>query len=668
MKNINFKTAIVFLLLPVLMMGQTTFNTESKVTAATVYKSGALVTREASVDLNKGVQVICFSNLTTDITDESVAVSAGKNEKIRILDVTVNRKMTTETQQEKTKILQKRIDSLRAIKAEIDVELTVLNTTKEFIESVKPQQSQPTQPQKTAAAPIADYTAYIKQWSEALSYFDENLAKTQQAILEKTSKAAQLQEGIQTLREEIERSSGVTSRDYKEIIVTVESLKKQKATLAASYIVPNAKWFPVYDARVNAVDKINELSYFGMLQQATGEDWEDIALTLSTSEPQTSKSLPQLDNWFVDLKPIPQRSSDKYGNPGGYVTYEQNWGLPKGKGAITGYVKDNKTDELLAGAEVIVEGTKLSTSVGANGKFYIANIPAGMRQVKITEIGYTTERLNIEVREKNTAFMNANLMAMSLQTPDIEINVSEMSMPAKAVANDMVVMEDAIQGGVVVPKEREKYTEIYSNDMATNFVIPSKYSIPSNMDPHKVTIAIEEMKIDFERSALPKITPKVFLKGTVLNKNKYPWLGGEINVFVDGEFLSKTSMKTIVPGDSLAFTLGPDELIRTERVLVKRNRERPGLFQSKIKETVEYEFHVSNNRKTEETLLITDQLPISSNEEVVVEPIEPVVVLKDLNNEHKMEWRITLKPGERKIIPFKFRVFYPKEMFGMVNL
>ncbi len=666
----NSKLLAVLISLSVGLNAQNVQNAKSRVTGAVVFKSSAQVTRTAEVNLVKGVQQVCFSNLTTDMVDQSVGITANKNDNIKILDVMVNRKMTTETQQEKIKLLEHKIDSLNALRNLVDVDLGVLTGTREFIESIRPQQ---VPQQKSVQGVQPDYSMFLKEWAGAMSHLDDELAKTQDAIRAKTLRIARIQDEIAEIHRQITNSSGVVSHDFKEIIVTLEAGRKQRATLSASYIVPNAKWFPLYDARVNSGDKINELSYYGMLQQSTGEDWNDIDLTLSTAEPKTTKSLPHMDNWFIDLRPIPVRRKEESVNTNGNslrVTYEQNWGLPASKGAITGYVTDIKTGEMLKGANVVIEGTSNGAQTGSDGKFYIANIPVGTSRLRISYIGYHNRSVDIVVLERNTASATFPLYSKAIASSEVMVMADRPLINKNATNANSITSDSQIQsvGGSTEerkPREREKYTNIFANDLATNFVVPAKYSIPSDKDVHKVTIAIEEMKIDFEHATIPKLNPRILLKGKIGNKNNYPWLGGEVNIFVDSDFLNKTTMKTIVSGDSLDLTLGSDDLMRVERVLANRKKEGPALFGNKISVTFEYELRLSNNRKTEETLVISDQLPISSSEDIIVEPIEPFVVLKDLNREHKIEWRVTLKPGERKTVPFKFKVSYPKEMSGV---
>lgn len=57
-------------------------------------------------------------------------------------------------------------------------------------------------------------------------------------------------------------------------------------TLKLTYIVSQASWDPSYDVRVTTAktkeEKNNaELTYYGSVQQNTGEDWKDVCSHLS---------------------------------------------------------------------------------------------------------------------------------------------------------------------------------------------------------------------------------------------------------------------------------------------------------------------------------------------------------------------------------------------------
>ena len=45
------------------------------------------------------------------------------------------------------------------------------------------------------------------------------------------------------------------------------------------------------------------LTWYGMVTQATGEDWPACELTLSTARPGVAGAVPELEPWWVDVRP-----------------------------------------------------------------------------------------------------------------------------------------------------------------------------------------------------------------------------------------------------------------------------------------------------------------------------------------------------------------------------
>jgi uncharacterized protein (TIGR02231 family) len=85
--------------------------------------------------------------------------------------------------------------------------------------------------------------------------------------------------------------------------VTVRVSAAQAGTLAVSlsYAVPGAGWTPGYDARVLSGERAVSLGYFGLVHQSTGEDWKDVAMTLSTAKPSLGGGAPTLSPWALDV-------------------------------------------------------------------------------------------------------------------------------------------------------------------------------------------------------------------------------------------------------------------------------------------------------------------------------------------------------------------------------
>ncbi len=204
---------------------------------------------------------------------------------------------------------------------------------------------------------------------------------------------------------------------------------------------------------------------------------------------------------------------------------------------------------------------------------------------------------------------------------------------------------------------------IESGATSVVFDIDGSSTIKSDNEPHLVTITIQEFPAGFRYSTIPKHSQYAYLKTKVKNDSDYPFLPGDTNVFLDNNFVANSFLKAVAPTEEFWTFLGVDEGIKVEYKFVKKFDETGGLFVEKNKKIFEYLIKITNNKKTQEEIVVWDQLPISQNEKVKVKLIEPAYKedTKDLKiNEHKyIEWFFEPKPGEEILIPFKYSVEYP---------
>jgi hypothetical protein len=73
-----------------------------------------------------------------------------------------------------------------------------------------------------------------------------------------------------------------------------------------------------------------------------------------------------------------------------------------------------------------------------------------------------------------------------------------------------------------------------------------------------------------------------------------------------------------------------------------------------------YEISVKNKKSSAIQIIIEDQIPISTIEEIEVELLESSNANYD-KTKGKLQWKFTLQPNEEKKLPFKFSVKYPKD-------
>jgi uncharacterized protein (TIGR02231 family) len=130
----------------------------------------------------------------------------------------------------------------------------------------------------TVSAGTADALRRIREAQQAQRAIDRELAAKQQ--------------------EQALISSG-SSQGSVEVSIKLEAESAGRAVLGLTYQVPNASWKPLYEARLDSETGEIVLTQAGEVRQHTGEDWADVALTLSTARPALGALVPELEPWFI---------------------------------------------------------------------------------------------------------------------------------------------------------------------------------------------------------------------------------------------------------------------------------------------------------------------------------------------------------------------------------
>ncbi len=246
---------------------------------------------------------------------------------------------------------------------------------------------------------------------------------------------------------------------------------------------------------------------------------------------------------------------------------------------------------------------------------------------------------------------------------------SKESKRMKQMMKSEVMAEEEIEGmfndleDIVMSKPN---VTVETKATSVVFNVAGSNNIDSDNIDHKVTILIEEFPASFRYSCVPKLTPYAYLKAEVTNETDYPFLAGPTNIFLDNNFVSNAEMDLIASGEKFWTFLGVDEAMKVEHKFLKRSSKQAGMFTKSNSYTYEYLIEVTNNKKTQEDIVIWDQLPISNHEKIEVKLITPEYkedsqALKK-NEFNYLEWFFKPAAGEKIQVPLKFSVEYPAEM------
>ncbi|MCB0551589.1 MAG: mucoidy inhibitor MuiA family protein [Phaeodactylibacter sp.] len=227
---------------------------------------------------------------------------------------------------------------------------------------------------------------------------------------------------------------------------------------------------------------------------------------------------------------------------------------------------------------------------------------------------------------------------------------------------EMVVVEEMEDAALTSRGVPAQGPQVQAYDQATTFEfqIQTPYDIPSDGQQYVVSIGEESLPASYEYYAAPRLNPHAFLTANVTEWEQYRLLGGPANLFFEGTYLGKSYLNPNVASDTLSFSLGIDEGIAISRKKEKQYTDRQFIGNKKT-EAIGWEIELRNNKRQAVSIVIEDQYPVSTTEEIEVELEAHKGATVDKAT-GMLRWEVDLKPGETKTLGFRYSVKYPKRM------
>ena len=244
----------------------------SAVDAVTVYPDGASVTRVITLDLPAGDHSAVLKDfpLTLDPSSLRVEGEAGAKLTIGAIDAKPPRAAPPVNLPE----IDKRIEALKDQRADLQGAIDAAAARRKFAERFA----------EASPAGIGDKgeARPLTEWRAAFAAVAEEVATADTAIRDAERKQREIDREIARL--EADRAQKPPSK--LEVRIELAAAAATKATLRVTYAVRNARWTPLYDARLDTGAKDRkpalELVRRAEITQNTGEDWSNVALAVST--------------------------------------------------------------------------------------------------------------------------------------------------------------------------------------------------------------------------------------------------------------------------------------------------------------------------------------------------------------------------------------------------
>ena len=288
-----------------------TVETPGKVDAITVYRGQALVTRLLELSGPAGLREVVVTDLPEHVVPSSIHAESADGVEVRSVRY-----------------------RMRPVLRDVRVEVRKLD---EQIREVR-DELEATQRHKQLAAQQGTYLDKLEQFvaptanveltkgvlnAETLKVLTEFLYEQREALAEAELRLHLEQRGLDEQLELLHRRrqelTGSSSRTAREAVVFVNLRTANGGRLRLRYLVDRATWSPSYNVRADADRAQVLVEYNASIQQMSGEDWTDVAMTLSTATPSLVAKAPVLTLLTIALVHPPAEPQRQKGEDYGMV-------------------------------------------------------------------------------------------------------------------------------------------------------------------------------------------------------------------------------------------------------------------------------------------------------------------------------------------------------------
>jgi uncharacterized protein (TIGR02231 family) len=260
---------------------------KSDIKEVTVFMSGAQVSRTGSIYLNPGTTEIVFEDLSPYVVATSIQAS-GKGD-FTILSVVHQMDYMKNSIKSKEQLALE--DSVEKHQDQLEYFTGLATVYTQEAAMIIANQS----------LGGANVGVKVQDLKDAADFFLTRLSEIKLKEIELANKIKKVNEKITKETSQLATLSANLNKPSSEIVVTVSAKIAVQATVSVNYMVSTAGWIPSYDLRAIDVNNPISLSYKANVYQSSGENWNDVKLTLSTGNPTQSGSKPILNPWYLSF-------------------------------------------------------------------------------------------------------------------------------------------------------------------------------------------------------------------------------------------------------------------------------------------------------------------------------------------------------------------------------
>ncbi len=465
-----------------------------------------------------------------------------------------------------------------------------------------------------------------------------------------------------------------------EVIAVLELPRANVAgvDLELEYFIPGARWKPAYDLHFASALGRLRVETAAVVDQATGEDWEQAALVLSTAMPGRGIDLPELLTWtlgerseFVpQLRPrrapfveprLPGPSAAPIAGSARAVDVEivrmrlaqaageaRNQAQTMSFGTTAGMKPGRPAHEDLDSLPEAAENAPGVASRLAKSRPMPAPMPLSAAPA-IASVAPVRAMAAFEESELNEA---VTVRPRAKREKSASSGPSVVSVP--------LALFDAAASRQGQTLSDPFLPAVSAGGLDYVYQAPTPATIPSSGKQIRIPLGSQSFRAAAFYEATPALAATAFLRARVRNDGKRPLLRGPAAIFGDGEFVGQGEIQTTGPGGDIDFPLGADQDVRLVRQVVPTTKT-TGLIMKSDETTYDVQIQIGNYKKHNVTVEILDQIPRSRRDKLEVKLLDtqPAPVGPP-DADGVLRWRLEVPAGTTRTIKLGYRIVRPK--------
>ncbi|MEM1433518.1 MAG: mucoidy inhibitor MuiA family protein [Pseudomonadota bacterium] len=389
-RPLNLLTAMLLL-----SGGSAALALETRIDRVTVYRSGAVVERIATLTLAAGRNELAIEGLPAELDVARVELLTGRPD-VRLAEVRRSSDQRADAVSPEVQALEAALQSLAGEEQALADAVSVAELKLKFLDGLAQGYA------KDAWYGVAGGSDDTGAWGQALATLDSG-ASAALAQIRSTAVEQQRQKARRSqLERELKQARG-KERASTTIALTATSASAQTIELRLRYPQPAARWRSTYEARMDSASGELELLQQAAVTQTTPEDWTDVELVLSTGNPSRRIAPPTLNPKFVDLYDPEQLRMMKRRRPAAAMNGVQGFAAAAPSADMA--MEAAPIEEVVIAAEV----TSYGVTYAVPGRVTIANDSDDAQRFDLERLSFEAELVTrIVPRQADAGFLVAN--------------------------------------------------------------------------------------------------------------------------------------------------------------------------------------------------------------------------------------------------------------------